>query len=109
MTFTGFLLIAAVLALETVEQLFFRMAGTHRRYYFHFAIPGVLTHLLGLAIWFLTLKVLPLSYALPFMGAAYVTIALSSRWLFDEKISRRGWLGILLVTIGVVIVGGVEL
>jgi len=104
-SFSFAVIIAVVIALETVEQLCYRMAGRTRGRYFHYAVPAVILHLLGLGIWFLALKLMPLSYAMPFMGAAYVTIAIASRALFGERISRRGWLGIALVTIGVVLVG----
>jgi multidrug transporter EmrE-like cation transporter len=102
------LIIAVCIVIETVEQLLFRMAGRHAKRYFFYAVPGAAAHITGLAIWLLALKLIPLGVAMPFMGAAYVTIALVSRALFGEVISKRRWLGIALVVAGVVLLGGIE-
>ena len=108
MTFSGLLVVTICVLLETAEQLAFRMAGRYKNRYIPYAALGVVTHLTGLAIWFLALKLVPLSVALPFMGAAYVTVAFASRALFKEEITKRRWLGIALVVIGVVMIGGWE-
>ncbi len=107
MTLTGFIVVAICIVLETIEQLSFRMAGRRRGMrYFYYAVPGAAVHLLGLAIWFLALKLVPLSVAMPFMAVAYVTVAFASKALFREAITPRRWLGIALVVIGVVLIGG---
>ena len=66
----------------------------------------------GVAIWCieilgraLVLAYLPLNVAVPVMSLTYAATPLASWLLLDDKISRRRWLGIALVTVGVMIVG----
>lgn len=66
----------------------------------------------GAAIWgieilgrALVLAYLPLNVAVPVMSLTYAATPLASWLLLDDKISQRRWLGIALVTLGVMIVG----
>jgi len=48
---------------------------------------------------------LDLSYMLPMTASTYVLTALFAQWLLHEKISAIRWIGISIITLGVVIVG----
>ena len=110
MSWSGLLVVAICVVLETFEQLTYRMASHRRGWgYCSYAAVAIILHVIGLGIWFLALKLAPLSVAMPLMGAAYVTVALASARLFNEQINARRWFGIALVVIGVVLLGGTEI
>ena len=46
-----------------------------------------------------------LSYVMPVTAIGYVLTALSGKYLLNETISQGQWLGILLITSGVILVG----
>jgi len=47
-----------------------------------------------------------LSYVLPVTSIGYVIVALIGKWLLNESISPRRWMGILLIMGGVALVSG---
>jgi drug/metabolite transporter (DMT)-like permease len=48
---------------------------------------------------------MPLSFAFPLASLSYCGIALSSRFILKEPVSRRRWLGTALIALGVAMVG----
>ena len=80
-----------------------------------FALVAALFHpwvALGVALlilWTLTHMALlswsDLSYVLPVTAIAYVLAALSGEFLLGEAVSKTHWVGILLITAGVTLVG----
>lgn len=54
--------------------------------------------------WILTVSRSELSHVYPFMGLAYILVALFSVVFFKENVTYVGWLGIALVSVGVVLV-----
>lgn len=48
---------------------------------------------------------LDLSYMLPMTASTYVLTAIFAQWLLHEKISAIRWIGICIITLGVIIVG----
>ena len=62
-----------------------------------------------LIVWTLTHMALlswaDLSYVLPVTGIGYVLTALSGKFLLGEYISSMRWAGIVLITLGVILVG----
>ena len=97
------LTITACISVETTEQSLYRMAartGAAARY----LTPAILLHVLGLCLWLVLLRTVPLGIALPLTGANFVTITLVGRCLFGERTSVRRWAGIALVLIGFVLV-----
>ena len=66
----------------------------------------------GVAIWGLEILVyaqvlahLPLAIAFPIMSLTYAATPLAARLFLDEAVSLQRWIGIGLVTVGVMIVG----
>ncbi|MGH8387014.1 MAG: 4-amino-4-deoxy-L-arabinose-phosphoundecaprenol flippase subunit ArnE [Pseudomonas sp.] len=60
---------------------------------------------LGLLVWLLVLQRLEVSIAYPMLSFNFVLITLISRFVFDESIDRRHWLGAALVMSGVALLG----
>lgn len=106
MNLIAVLLLGICVALETVEHLAFGMVGRMPAKAWGWRAAGVALHLVLLAVWFLLLKVVPLGIAMPLMGASYVTIALSSRVLFQEQVNLRRWIGIGAIVAGLALIGG---
>jgi len=71
--------------------------------------PWVALGIALLILWTLTHMALlswaDLSYVLPVTAIGYVLTALSGKYLLNETISQGQWIGILLITSGVIIVG----
>jgi len=55
-------------------------------------------------IWLGILSKVELSYARPLAASGYVFVALFSWWLWGENLSAQRWIGIILITIGVILV-----
>ncbi len=72
--------------------------------------PWVLAGTTILILWMLTRLALlsraDLSYILPLTAIAYVLVALVGHFLLQEQISMARWAGILVISMGVVLVGG---
>jgi drug/metabolite transporter (DMT)-like permease len=56
------------------------------------------------ALWVRALSGLPVSYAVPLLGAGYILVAILSRLLLKEAITRTRWAAIIVIAIGVVII-----
>jgi multidrug transporter EmrE-like cation transporter len=80
------------------------LAGRNRQKFFVHVLPAIGLHMCGLACWFLLLKRLPLSQALPLLGANFVTIALVGRIIFSEAIDAGRWVGIAFIVTGFILV-----
>jgi len=65
---------------------------------------GVVTYAIELGAWLFVLSRLPLSVAFPAASFSYCGIALASRFVLNEPISRQRWFGTVLVAVGVAIV-----
>ncbi|WP_460141836.1 4-amino-4-deoxy-L-arabinose-phosphoundecaprenol flippase subunit ArnE [Pseudomonas sp. S2_E01] len=59
----------------------------------------------GLLLWLLVLQRLEVSIAYPMLSLNFVLITLIARFVFDERIDRRHWLGVTLVIAGVTLLG----
>lgn len=60
---------------------------------------------LGLLVWLLVLQRLEVSIAYPMLSLNFILITLTGRYLFNEKVDTRHWLGIALILIGVLLLG----
>ena len=72
-----------------------------------FADPWTVAGVCILAIWMVSdlalLSAADLSFVLPVTASAYVLIALAGHFLLHEHISWVRWVGILIITLGVVL------
>jgi drug/metabolite transporter (DMT)-like permease len=104
---TAWLMIAACISIETIEQSLYRWASrltSGPRAWFGAIAPAVVLHAVGIALWMLLLRRMPLGIVLPLMGANYVTILLAGRLVFGERITRRRWIGVGMVATGFILV-----
>ena len=66
---------------------------------------GAVVWSIEILMWAAVLSYLPLNIAFPIMSLTYAATPLAGKLVFGEVISKRRWLGIALVTAGVMIVG----
>lgn len=65
---------------------------------------GLSAYGISVLTWLFVLKRVPLAVAAPFIALVYVLVPLASRLFFDDHVSSRMWLGMLLVVCGVTLV-----
>ncbi|HJU26736.1 MAG TPA: SMR family transporter [Rhodanobacteraceae bacterium] len=65
---------------------------------------GVAVYALEFVLWFAALSRTELSIAFPFTALGYVGVVLASRFLLDEHVSMRRWLGVGTIVVGVALV-----
>jgi len=68
-------------------------------------ILGFFSYGLSLFLWVIVLSELDLSYAYPLASLSYVIVAFCSKVFFKEHVSKRRWISITVITLGVVLVG----
>lgn len=69
-----------------------------------YVITGTLLFGGSTLLWLVILSGLELSYIYPLVSLNYVLTAIGSKIAFKEKITRKRWLSILIIIIGVIIV-----
>lgn len=119
MTLQIFALTALVVVLDVIGQLAFKMGldrlpeltGGFRLLGFCqqlFGAPllwtGIFAYVLEFLSWLLVLSMAPLSLVFPAAALSYCGVVLAGRVVLKEHISRRRWLGTLLITAGVMLV-----
>jgi undecaprenyl phosphate-alpha-L-ara4N flippase subunit ArnE len=70
---------------------------------------GVGVYALEFVLWFAALSRTQLSIAFPFTALGYVGVVMASRFILNERISLRRWMGIGTIVVGVVLVTGQQL
>lgn len=68
-------------------------------------IIGILSYLVEMVIWIVLLSYIPLSIAFPLTGLQKIIIVLFSVLILKEKVSKLEWLGVGIITMGIVIIG----
>ncbi|MCX8957096.1 4-amino-4-deoxy-L-arabinose-phosphoundecaprenol flippase subunit ArnE [Erwinia psidii] len=68
---------------------------------------GLSVLLLGSAmlIWLRVLQHVPVGVAYPMLSLNFILVVLAARWLWQEPVSSRRWLGICLIVLGVAVMG----
>ena len=85
---------------ETLQQLFYSLAGQQPNKKIFFFGFGILFYFSALLAWYWLLTILPLGIATPLMGTSYVTVCLASNIFLKEQIDFKHWGGIVLIIIG---------
>jgi undecaprenyl phosphate-alpha-L-ara4N flippase subunit ArnE len=67
-------------------------------------IGGIATYVIEFIVWIRVLALMPLGIAFPLASLNILGIALASHFFLGEAISRKQWLGAVLITAGVAIV-----
>lgn len=65
---------------------------------------GLAAYALSVLTWLFVLRRVPLAVAAPFVALVYVLVPLASLLVFDDVVSPKMWLGMLLVVCGVTLV-----
>lgn len=68
-------------------------------------ISGAVLYALSFLIWLYVLSKAKLSYAYPFISLSYVLVVFLSYIILGEPFSKEIWIGVILITIGVSIIG----
>ncbi|MDP3445040.1 MAG: EamA family transporter, partial [Ignavibacteria bacterium] len=67
-------------------------------------ISAILMQGIGFLAWMVVLTKMKLGVAFAFSGALfYILIAISSYYLYGENLSLQQWIGLILISIGVVL------
>lgn len=67
-------------------------------------LAGIFFFAVSSLLWLVILSGLELSYIYPLVSINYVLVALSSRVLFKEKVTKARWLSIAVIIVGVILV-----
>ncbi|MFJ3522000.1 4-amino-4-deoxy-L-arabinose-phosphoundecaprenol flippase subunit ArnE [Pseudomonas sp. NPDC090203] len=59
----------------------------------------------GMLLWLLVLQRLEVGIAYPMLALNFVLITLIGRYLFDEVVDRRHWMGVAMILAGVMLLG----
>ena len=70
---------------------------------------GVAVYAVEFVLWFAALSRTELSIAFPFTALGYVGVVLASRYILNENVSRRRWIGIATIVVGVALITGPQL
>ncbi len=98
------IMLLLTVVMGTAQQLFFKLSGRRPSRRLLFNVLGILMYLGFAAIWLWVLKELPLGIALPLTSLTYVTVALTGKFFFQERLGARRWCGILLIVAGLLAV-----
>lgn len=67
-------------------------------------VGGIAIYILEFIVWIRVLALVPLGIAFPLASLNILGIALASHFFLGEAISRKQWLGAVLITAGVAVV-----
>ncbi len=70
-----------------------------------FIIAAMVLYSGGFVVWLVVLSKLDLSHAYPFLALAYILVPLLSWLILGENIPAIRWVGIIVVSIGIILVG----
>ncbi len=86
----------------------FRVSGLKRTVTALFSRPLLLLSILCLAVSFFAfvklLAIAPLSFSVPITGSTYIADALLAKYLLKERVNKRRWAGIVLITAGILLI-----
>ena len=105
MTLAQLLVVILAQSAQVAGQLLLKrgMSGVGGR------LPRLAGGLALLTVWFLAwlrlLQSLDLSYLYPFEGISLVLLVLAARVVLHEAVGARAWVGVALITTGMVLVG----
>lgn len=75
-----------------------------RMYLGKYVFMGIILYSMSFLIWLFVISKIDLSYAYPLVSMNFVLIAVFSKIFFRENVSRKRWLSIALILVGVILV-----
>jgi len=103
-TLVGISLVIFCAVLEGFGQVLLKKSTVAQVNWFLWISPGVLILALEALVYTEALKFLDVSAAFTVLSLNLITIALLSKWLLREDLSRTRWIGIALIFAGVALV-----
>ncbi len=88
---------------NTLEQVFFRLAGGAARHGLWFFVAGSACYGVSLISFMWLLRFVPFNVALPMTGLSYVGVALAGQVCFGEVIHGRRRAGIAVIIAGIAV------
>lgn len=95
----------------TIAQIFLKYAGIHTRtvnmdwfeayFYNPWLWAGLIVSAIGLLLWLLTLRRLPLAIAYPWTSLIYILTPIASVIFFNDTFNIKYATGIIFITIGI--------
>lgn len=86
----------------------FRVSGLKRTVTALFSCPLLLLSIMCLAVSFFAfvklLAIAPLSFSVPITGSTYIADGLLAKYLLKERVNKRRWAGIVLITAGILLI-----
>lgn len=70
---------------------------------------GIGVYAVEFVVWFAALSRAQLSVAFPFTALGYAGVVLASRFILGERVSRRRWVGMATIVVGVALITGPHL
>jgi len=119
MTLTVIALVALSIVLDVIGQLFFKLGldrmpqlegGFRLRLFWGQVLSapmlwgGIGAYFIEFFVWLAALSRAPLSLLFPAAALAYCGVVLAGKLVLGETVSRRRWLGALVITAGVMLV-----
>ena len=86
----------------------FRVSGLKDTVVALFSRPMLFVSVLCLAVSFFAfiklLAIAPLSFSVPVTGSTYIVDALAAKYLLKERVNKRRWAGIVLISAGILLI-----
>ncbi|MFC0142144.1 4-amino-4-deoxy-L-arabinose-phosphoundecaprenol flippase subunit ArnE [Erwinia mallotivora] len=104
------LLIVLASLLSCAGQLCQKQAAHHgllkgKRHLLFWLAMSVLLLGVAMLVWLRVLQHVPVGVAYPMLSLNFILVVLAARWLWQEPVSPRHWLGIGLIVAGVAVMG----
>jgi undecaprenyl phosphate-alpha-L-ara4N flippase subunit ArnE len=103
-TAIGILLVIGCALLEGLGQVLLKKSVSARMRWFLWISAGVLVLALEALIYTEALKYLNVSVAFPILSLNLIAIALLSKWILSEEVTRTRWIGVALIFAGALLV-----
>lgn len=59
----------------------------------------------GMVLWLVVLQRLPVGIAYPMLSLNFVWVTLAAKFIWHEAVSRRHWIGVGLIILGILVLG----
>ena len=96
--------IGQLLLKKGVDGKHIDLSNIHKLLLNPFVLIGFGAYSISLLLWMVVLSKLELSYAYPLVSSNYIIITLFSKLLFKEHVSKRRWISVLTIMLGVALV-----
>jgi undecaprenyl phosphate-alpha-L-ara4N flippase subunit ArnE len=103
-TAIGILLVIGCALLEGCGQVLLKKSVSARMRWFLWISAGVLVLAFEALVYTEALKYLNVSIAFPILSLNLIAIALLSKWILSEEVTRTRWIGVALIFAGALLV-----